>query len=50
MKEPDVAALIAARPGELRDGVGALLAATPRIVHISQADDGPKATQSGFLT
>ena len=43
MKEPDVTALIVARPGEMRDGVRALLAATPKIAHISQADDGPAA-------
>ena len=43
MKEPDRTALIVARPGELRDGVRALLAATAKIGHISQADDGPEA-------
>ena len=43
MKEPDGTALIVARPGELRDGVRALLEATGKIGHISQADDGPAA-------
>ena len=43
VKEPDVTALIVARPGELRDGVRALLAATPKIAHISEADDGTAA-------
>jgi two-component system response regulator DesR len=43
VKEPDVTALIVARPGEMRDGVRALLASTPNIAHIIQADDGPAA-------
>jgi len=40
MKEPDGTALIVAMPGELRDGLRALLAATGKIGHISLADDG----------
>ena len=43
MKEPHGTALIVARPGELRDGVRALLSATPKIGQIGQADDGPAA-------
>ncbi len=43
MKEPDGTALIIARPGELRDGLRALLWTTGKIGHISQAEDGPAA-------
>lgn len=39
MKEPDATALIVARPGELRDGLKALLAATGKVGRISEADD-----------
>ena len=45
MKEPDATALIVARPGELRDGLKALLAATGKIGRISQADDTPAALE-----
>ena len=41
MKEPNGTALIVARPGELRDGLRALLVTTGKVGHISQADDGP---------
>lgn len=35
--------LVIAPPGELRDGLQALLVAIPQIGHISQADDRPSA-------
>ena len=35
--------LVIAPPGELRDGLQALLSAIPQIGHISQADDSPSA-------
>ena len=43
MKESNGTVLIVARPGELRDGLRALLTTTGKIRHISQADDGPSA-------
>ncbi len=43
MKESNGTALIVAKPGELRDGLRALLGATGKMGHISQADDGPAA-------
>ena len=43
MKEPNGTALIVARPGELRDGLRALLMTTGKVGHISQADDGRAA-------
>lgn len=43
MKESNGTVLIVARPGELRDGLRALLTTTGKIRHISQADDGPAA-------
>ena len=43
MKEPNGTVLIVAKPGELRDGLRALLVTTGKIGHISQADDGPAA-------
>ena len=43
MKEPNGTALIVARPGELRDGLRALLMTMGKVGHISQADDGPAA-------
>ncbi len=45
MKEPNGTVLIVARPGELRDGLSALLVTTGKIGHISQADDGPAALE-----
>ena len=38
-----ILALIAARPGRLRDGLRAMLTATPHIVAIDQADEGRAA-------
>ena len=43
MKEPNGTVLIVARPGELRDGLRALLVTTGKIKHISQVADGPAA-------
>ncbi len=43
MKVPNGTALIVARPGELRDGLRALLVTTGKIGHISQSEDGPAA-------
>ncbi len=36
----DMSALLVARPGRVRDGLQALLTATPQIAMIDQADDG----------
>ncbi len=43
MKESNGTVLIVARPGELRDGLRALLAATGKAGRITQADDGQAA-------
>ena len=43
MKESNGTVLIVARPGELRDGLSALLAATGKVGRITQADDGQAA-------
>ncbi len=42
----DISTLIAARPGRVRDGLQALLAAIPQIEMIGQADDGASALKS----
>ena len=43
MKESNVTVLIVAKPGELRDGLSALLAAMGKVGRITQADDGQAA-------
>ena len=42
----DISILVAARPGRVRDGLQALLAAIPQIEMIGQADDGASALKS----
>jgi len=42
----DISTLVAARPGRVRDGLQALLAAIPQIEMIGQADDGASALKS----
>lgn len=41
--QPDVLVLIAARPGLIRDGLQAVLAAMPQIEMMDPVDDGPSA-------
>ena len=43
MKESNGTVLIVAKPGELRDGLSALLAAMGKVGRITQADDGQAA-------
>jgi DNA-binding NarL/FixJ family response regulator len=44
----DISALIVAKPGQLREGLQALLSTIPQIKHLSQADDGRSALK--FVT